>query len=151
MKKFFEKFSTDSALGKIFLFGFFAPIISGIIRFYISEKTNQSFNDMTGYMPWEAWLYFLSLIWFFIAFFRSSLSTRCPKCLSANNSKIGKEEIERYEEAATETIKVDTNVLTGAPKYESYDVPTTFIKIEFSFKCHNCQNAWKKVIDVEEG
>ena len=150
MEKILKTFSTDNLIGKLCLLGFLAPIVAVLIRFYISEKANGNFYILKVYNSSELWLYLVSVIWFFIALFRGSLSERCPKCSSVNNSKVGRTEVERYEGKETETIEVDRNVLTGAGNYESYDVPTTFIKTAFSFKCHNCQHSWEKIIDIAE-
>jgi len=150
MTKLLKIFSIDNIVGKLCLLGIFAPLAVGILRLYISQKSNQDFYITTWYMSWELWVYSLFFIWFCVAIFRAVFSRRCPNCLSANTSKIDQQEIERSEGVITETIEVDKNVLTGSDKYESYYVPTTFTKTKFFFNCHNCQEPWEIVTAIPD-
>ena len=138
----------DSLLGKLCLLGFVAPILAGFIRYQISQSHGQDFYILTGYMPWELKLYFLSLIWFVVAICRMSFTRRCPKCRSANNVKLRKREVGQHEGTLTETIEVGENVITGLPKYESYNVPTTFSKVKYSYKCQHCYHQWDVIREI---
>ena len=136
-----NKFSTDRLIGKLCLLGLLAPVAAIVIRLYISAKTDHGFYRLSEHNAWELWIYFLCLIWFFIALFRYFYATRCTSCSSANNSKTGKREIERYDGWISKR-------LPGSRKFQVYDVPVTFIKTAFSFHCHHCQNVWETVVDI---
>lgn len=148
MKSKLKLFMSDSLVGKICILGIVAPLIAGGIRYYISQVNEQDFYILTGYLPWEIKLYQISFIWFCVAAFWLFITRRCPNCKSSNNYKVGKREVGRIEGVVTETIKVDENIITGTPKYESYEVATTFAKIEFSYNCRNCSHNWNVIREI---
>lgn len=133
-----DTFSSDSLKGKLCLLGFIAPIIAIIIHV----------NAVDGLTGWRLCLNLLCYIWFLIALFRGLASTRCPNCFSANNSKTGKREVERFEGKKIKKIQVGTHMLPLGKTYDFYDVPATIVKTAFSFRCHNCQSSWKITRDI---
>ena len=136
--KIFKLYFTDNLVGKLCLLGFLAPVATIIITRYLVSDTSS----------WAIWLYLLSFFWLSIALFRSLFITRCPNCESANNSNIGKREIERYVGKKKKKIQVGTQMLSMGKIYDFYNVPVTIIKTGFSFKCHNCQTSWETIRDI---
>jgi hypothetical protein len=69
---------------KVFNFGIVALIVSVLVRFLVSQSSDQGFAEFMAFQPWEKWLYGISFGWFLLAAWNLLIRRRCPRCRSTD-------------------------------------------------------------------
>ena len=123
--------------------GLIVFVLALVVRYFVSHVTGQSYMAISEFQIWEEWVYGLSLFWFLLSIWNLLIRNRCPKCRSTNVSCVNEKELDRW----VAPKKVRERIGDGS--YADRNVPTTFVKMEYTYDCADCSYVWK-VTDKKE-
>jgi hypothetical protein len=93
----------------------------------------------------RAWMGWAALLAVVVAFcWQRFVRNRCTSCRSTRVERVGEREIDRWRG----TKQVSERTTRGT---KTRHVQTTYVKVQFDYRCAECQQAWSKVRKEELG
>jgi hypothetical protein len=115
-----------------------------LVRFLVSQSSDQGFAEFMAFQPWEKWLYGISFGWFLLAVWNLLVRRRCPRCRSTDLDCVDEREVDRWVAPKKVYEKV------GKDTYANRSVPTTYVRIKYTYECLGCRNAWAETVKKEK-